>query len=215
MIRVNILCEGATEEKFVKEVLYAHFLQKGILVTPRGLDGGNNYGKIKYNIVEWLNADKTAFVTTMIDLYGMNEDFPGYDLNKSLPALEKAVAIEQTIKNSILKSKSVHNQRFIPYIQLHEFEALLFTDPILMEDWLSLDRDIEPNSFVKIANAFESPEHINDSKYTAPSKRILKVAPFYDKINDGVIITADIGLTALCAKCKHFANWINILENLK
>jgi hypothetical protein len=167
MIRVNILCEGATEEKFVKEILYPHFLHKGILVTPRGLDGGNNYGKIKYHIVEWLNSDKTAYVTTMIDLYGMNEDFPGYNLHQSLPALKKVVAIEQTIKSSILNSKSVHNQLFIPYIQLHEFEALLFTNPLLMEDWLSLDRDIEPNSFVKIANTFDSPEHINDSKYTA------------------------------------------------
>jgi hypothetical protein len=35
-----------------------------------------------------------------------------------------------------------HNQKFLPYIQLHEFEALLFSDPKKLEAWLSLDHPV-------------------------------------------------------------------------
>lgn len=213
MIRVNIICEGPTEEQFVNKVLAPHFLARGIQVTPRNLGRGNSYGKLRYNIVQWMKAEKGAFVTTLIDLYGMNRRFPGYQENKAKPPLEKVTAIEAAIKEDVDK-EGLDDRQFIPHFQLHEFEALLFSAPDILHNWLSLDRLIRPGTFQHIRDAFDTPEHINDNPLTAPSKRILQAVPSYSKVAEGVLIAEEIGLDAMREACKHFNNWIIQLESL-
>lgn len=214
MIRVNVLCEGATEEQFVNKVLYPHFIAQGIILTARSLDGGFAYGRLRHQIIQWLNEDKSAYVTTLVDLYGMNNDYPGYLNSQTLDAQDKAITIEAAVKAEILGSPKLHNQKFIPYFQLHEFEALLFAEPATMEEWLSLDHTIPVGSFSTIRDAFDSPEHINDSPHTAPSKRILAIVPAYDKVIEGILITQEIGLSNLRAACPHFDSFCTTLENL-
>ncbi len=214
MKRINIICEGATEEQFVRKVLYPHFLAKGIIVSASSLDGGFNYDSLKHHIIQMLNSDKDAHVTTLIDLYGSKGPFPGYEDNKNKEALVKVKAIEAEISADILGNNKVHNHNFIPYLQLHEFEALLFSDPAVLEAWLSLDRELPEGCFAEILDAFESPEHINDSPLTAPSKRIIAIADFYEKINEGVSIADEIGLEAIRKKCAHFDDWLTALEAL-
>lgn len=68
--RINVLCEGPTEEQFVSKVLSKYFQEKNIVLTPRSLDGGFNYHRLKYEVIRWLNHEKSAFVTTLIDFYG-------------------------------------------------------------------------------------------------------------------------------------------------
>jgi hypothetical protein len=152
-----MLCEGLTEEQFADKVLRPHFIEMGILLNPSSLDGGFTYGRLKYNIVKWLNNDKDAFVTTMVDLYGMSKKYPGYKDSMHLAPIDKVLAIENAVKQDVLSSPNLHNHKFIPYFQLHEFEALLFSDPQMMEDWLSLDLLIPKGSFEAIRNAFETP----------------------------------------------------------
>ena len=214
MIRVNIICEGPTEQKFVQKLLYPYFLTKGIAVAASRLDGGFNYGRLKHHIVQMLNSDHGAYVTTMVDLYGLKGEYPGYEANKHRPAPEKAAAIEAAILADVLAARNLHNHQFIPYMQLHEFEALLFSDAELMEEWLSLDHAIPENCFGDILAGFDTPEHINDSPLTAPSKRILALVPSYEKIDDGVLIAEDIGLEKIRAKCPHFDAWMKKLESL-
>lgn len=159
----NSLCHG---------ILYPYFIERAIVLSGSSLDGGFTYGRLKYNIIEWLNNDQDAYLTTMVDLYGMSKKYPGYNDSKHLNPIDKVLAIENAVRQDVLSSPNLHNHKFIPYFQLHEFEALLFSDPQLMEDWLSLDLSISKGSFEDIRNAFETPEHINDNPLTAPSKRI-------------------------------------------
>ena len=137
MQRVNVLCEGATEYNFVVEVLCPYFISKGLILHPYDLGGGFSYASLKYQIIKSLNYEQNAYVTTMVDLYGMNDGFPEYSAQSSRPSLEKVAAIETAIKKDILTTATVHNEKFLPYIQLHEFEALLFSDPSKLEEWLS------------------------------------------------------------------------------
>jgi Domain of unknown function (DUF4276) len=216
MIRVNVICEGKTEYTFVNKLLFPHFMPLGILVIPIDIGGANRYQKIKKDIVGLLNYEQDAYVTTMIDFYGMNQRFPQYEYESGLnkPSIEKVEAIELAIKNDILSEATVHNTKFMPYVQLHEFEALLFSEPETLQDWLSIERKIPANSFSNIRNAFDTPEDINDSPQTAPSKRIIAIASSYEKPAEGVSVASEIGLDKMRSECPHFNNWINQLEKL-
>lgn len=214
MIRVNVLCEGPTEEQFVQKILYQHFLERGIILTARSMYGGFNYDRLKHNIIEWLNNDKDAYVTTLIDLYGVNSRYPGYDSSRSMNPTDKAAAIEAAVREDVLAWPHLHNRKLIPYFQLHEFEALLFSSPEIMEEWLSLSHEIPRGQFSAIRNSFSSPEHINDSPQTAPSKRIEAIVPSYEKVTDGIIIAQEIGLARLRAACAHLNQHLTALEAL-
>lgn len=213
MIRVNIICEGATEENFVSQVLYPHFILRNILVIPRNIGTGSSYGKLKFNIIQWLKQDTGAYVTSLLDIYGMGTKYPGYEENKGLEAYQKATAIEQAVKVDIEKT-GISVYRFIPHFQLYEFEALLFSDCIVLEEFLALDYTFQPGSLQNIKNAFASPEHINDSPLTAPSKRILSIIPTYEKVTDGILVAEAISLETIRAQCTHFGTWLTQLENL-
>ena len=110
--------------------------------------------------------------------------------------------------------EDISDQRFVPYLQLHEFEALLFSDPEKLEE--RFDRhSTEIRRLVQIAEQ-SNPELINDGIETAPSKRIIREIPEYesDKASSGPIVAERIGLTTLRMKCLHFSEWIGKLEAL-
>jgi hypothetical protein len=214
MIRINIVCEGQTEENFVKQILAPHLNLFGINPTPHGLGTGIQYGKLKKKVLEWMKEEPTTWVTTMIDLYRMPDDFPGMKENRYSPPLVKIERLEAAFKADIEK-EGLSNWRFIPYYQLHEFEALLFADPALMEEWLSLDFEVEPGTFVSIREAFESPEHINNNPEQAPGKRIKKLIPSYRKPIHGMVVAKEVGLEKMRQECRHFNAWLTKLENLE
>lgn len=222
LIRLNITVEGQTEEAFVNQLLAPHLLAHGKLVaarrlyTSKGHRGGyTTYGKAQYDLLQWLRSEPHAWHTTLIDLYGLRSDFPGYTAASALPVPAKAQHIEQALKHDLAHHAPVAHRRFIPYIQLHEFEALLFTDPLVMEDWLGLNRNLADGCFVEISTAYPTPEHINDSPATAPSKRIEALCAGYDKVGEGLLVLEDIGLARLREACPHFGDWLTVLENLR
>jgi hypothetical protein len=213
VIRINIICEGATEENFVSKVLYPYLILKNISVTPRNIATGSNYGKLKFNVIQWLKEDKDAWLTTLIDLYGIGNKFPGYEKSKMVNPFQKVENIEKAFKDDI-ENTGLSARKFIPYFQLHEFEAILFSDCKVLEEYLSLDYNFVAGSLQKIRDAFESPEHINDSPQTAPSKRIKAIVPPYEKIADGILIAEAINLDTVRRECAHFNNWLTIIETL-
>jgi len=105
-------------------------------------------------------------------------------------------------------------QRFIPYIQLHEFEALILADPGKL-DWEFLEHDAAIRSLVNLMKD-QQPEEIDDGKETAPSKRIVAVIPEYEgrKASAGPIVAEKIGLKVLRDRCPHFDQWLTRLERL-
>lgn len=213
MIRVNVICEGQTEEEFVKSLLYHHLIPAGIFVNPIGLRRGDKYDKFRSNILLVLKQDQSAYLTSMIDLYGMGEEFPGYEGSQHLPPLDRVEVVERAIQADVARFVT-ESHRFIPYVQLHEFEALLFSAPDVMENVLRMDRPIPEGTFSAIRDQFASPEHINDNRTTAPSKRILRVSSSYNKPNDGNFIAMEIGLAVMRRECKHFNDWLTKLEGL-
>lgn len=214
MIRINVFVEGQTEETFVRELLYSHFQQQNIYLNPilvktsnTGKGGVVSYAKIKPQLSRKCLEDQTAFVTTMFDLYALPIDFPGFN---SIPSTTDPFVKAQYLEQEM--GKDIRHKNFIPNLLVHEFEGLLYSNPKAFSGWFE-------NSAVSILeaqrNAFISPEHINDSPITAPSKRIIACCGGYEKPLHGCLIAIDIGLDVIRQQCQHFNQWLTQLENIK
>ena len=209
MSRVLVFVEGQTEETFVRDLLVPYFSRLGIYLTPilaqtsPGHKGGIvSYGKVKHQLTRLCRQDQGAYVTTMMDYYGLPNDFPGLDGRV-------ADAHEQVVRLELALLQDIDAPNFIPNLMLHEFEALLFSAPEKIAEWLDDQALLAPMAAIR--GAFATPEHINNSPQTAPSKRILALVPHYKKTVDGPLIAEDIGLDAIRAQCPHFNNWIERL----
>ena len=224
-IRLHIIAEGQTEQRFVKSILEEHLAQFRVYADCRCVltskdkrnskeyrGGLSTYLKAKKDIQTWIKGDNNqdCRFTTMFDFYALPEDFPGMEQIRGISdSYEKVQILENALKADI------NDYRFIPYIQLHEFETLIFVDPEMLEaeyfdSSAAIERLKQDLSSVKDQN----PEMINDNPSTAPSKRILSVIPDYDKANIGPEIAASIGIEKLRESCQHFSSWLERLENL-
>ena len=225
---IHVLCEGQTEQGFVEEVLRPYLQEqgvksvKGILITTNKKKNARG-GMLSYNhavtdiglLRQTKKDDEYArhIFTTMFDLYALPNDFPGY-------------AVAQTIGDPYVRvnsletdfAKDINDGRFIPYIQLHEFEALLFCGiahiakyyPGCDKRCKQLENDL--------LDAGGNPELINNGPSTAPSKRIIKAIEGdkkthynYNKPVTGKNVVKQIGIETLRAKCRHFNDWIEKL----
>lgn len=206
MSKVLILVEGFTEEKFVKEILKPYFELRGIFVIPRNLKGVGNYKLIHSEIKILLKDSSVLAVTTMLDFYRIPSDFPGFkDLDKTLHSTKKV----QNLEN--LFAQSVEDERFLPYLQLHEFEALLFSDVSHFKRIPNIGNKI--SEFERIVSLKE-PEEINDLPNTSPANRIKNILNHYTKDVHGIIVAKSIGLDKMREKCPHFHSWIKSIESL-
>jgi len=225
MKRLHITAEGQTEESFVNDTMKPHLASYGVYADVRRVltgkkhgklyrGGMTNYAKAKNDIVRWLKEERgngdVAF-STMFDLYALPEDFPGFAEAKRLNnPYQKVAAIEEAF------ARDIDDYRFIPYIQLHEFEALLFVNPQLFEiEYFDTPEAID--ELQKIAEKFANPELIDQGPETAPSKRIIKVLPDYEnnKPAVGSMIAHEIGIDELRKACAHFNEWLAKLEQLR
>lgn len=222
MIRLHITAEGQTEQRFAKMVLAPHlcpyqvFVDARCVLTSRNKRQGKeyrgglvSYARAKEDIQRWLKEDKQpeCRFTTMFDLYALPQDFPGFDeAQKQSDAYRKIAILEARLKEDI------EDKRFLPYIQLHEFETLILADPQQL-DWEYLEYDAAIAGLVAMVGN-ENPELINNSPETAPSKRILNAIPEYDKATAGPAVAGQIGIQKLREKCRHFHEWLTTLEQL-
>ena len=150
------------------------------------------------------DASAECRYTTMFDFYALPSDFPGAGEAAKIADPYKKVSILEAAMTS-----DISDRRFIPYIQLHEFEALILCDPAKLSCEY-LERDSEIAGLVSFA-AGRNPELIDDGLETAPSKRIMSAIPEYDKATAGVAIAEKIGLEVLMSRCAHFGEWMERL----
>ena len=215
MKKILVLVEGQTEERFVKDLLSISFESRNISLIPKIVDtkivkGGPNfkgglrsYGAAKKDLLKLLHDTNTIAVTTMFDFYGLPADFPGVkDNTDNSLCYEKVEAIENAF------ALDIENPKFIPYIQLHEFEGLLFTVPEIVSNTLNGNKKDDVQA---ILDDFNNPEEINDGYETAPSKRLLKIFPNYNKVVFGSMIANRIGLEQIKNSCPHFNDWVEKL----
>lgn len=220
MIRIHIICEGQTEESFINEVLADYFVAHNIYLIPSligrpGHKGGNfRFERLFQDVRSRLLRDKSAYCTTLFDFYGLPEDFPGKeDASYYVDYKVKAEAVENALKSELQnKLGSDVLQRFIPYVQMYEFEGLLFSDVNALANGLNQPQLL--SALQSIRDSFVCPEVINNSRETAPSKRLLKLFTAYDKPLHGSLVALEIGLGTIRAQCPRFNQWLTQLEQL-
>ncbi len=218
MKRVHIIVEGQTEVKVFYSILAPYLTAKSncnVVITPIKHSGGGivKYSKLFPELRNHLN-DKDKILTTFFDYYGILEkhEFPKFkearidqrDAKVGVELMEKGLIDDLEI------DKKLNVKNFIPYIQLHEFEALLFSSADGFE--FQYDDDNILRDLKNIVIRYSNPEDINDSPLTAPSKRIINILEKnnekYEKIIDGDTIATIIGIESMMQKCPRFKNWI-------
>lgn len=228
MSRLLVHVEGETEETFVKEVLAPYLYGKGFenvgarivgnarLRARRG--GIRGWVSVRDDVVRHLKRDISAYATLMVDYYALpasgSREWPGRSQATLLPFDEKAASIETALNEDVahVMGAGFQPQRFVPNIVMHEFEGLLFSDCEAMAR--GMGRQNLQVQFQDIRDSFDSPEHINDSPLTAPSKRIEGLLPGYQKPLLGTLAAIEIGIGPMRENCRFFDRWIARLESI-
>ena len=221
MARLFIYAEGQTEETFVKELLRPHLFRHGYYqVEPRlsGTGGIKSWQRARRDILKYLKEDRERIVSTMVDYYALPQEeedaWPGRKHASALPRAKRADHIAAELMKDIASAMEhqFNPERFVPFVLMHEFEALLFSDCTKLSS--AIEQPSLRKEFQKIRDSFDTPEEIDDSAETAPSKRILKLLPTYQKPLFGNLAAVTIGLEAIRAQCPHFNRWLSQLESL-
>jgi len=221
MIRVHVICEGQTEETFISQVQAEAFAAQNIHLVPAligkpGHKGGRvGFERVLTDVRNRLLDEKKAWCTTFFDFYGLSERFPGKKEAASLPYVNQKAECLENAMTCELQRKIGNNpmRRFIPYVQMYEFEGLLFSAPSQLASGIGKP-DLSPD-FQRIRDRFDTPEAINNSKDTAPSKRILKLFKEYEKNLYGPVAALEIGLSAIRLECPRFDAWLRKIEALR
>lgn len=218
MKRLIIVCEGQTEQEFCNDVLQPYFNQLGIFIqnpTIKKTAGGIvRWTSLKFQIETHLKQDSTAFVTTLIDFYGIHayHNYPNWLQFNQIA--NKSIAMDSVEIGMLGDIDSSLQNRFIPYVQLHEFEGLLFSDLNVFVNGFEENEFLDYDYLVQTINENDNPELINDSSITAPSKRLIKIIKDYSKITHGCLLAQDIGINRIREKCPRFNEWISKLEKI-
>ena len=228
MIRLLVIVEGQTEENFVNRVLAPHLYNKGFIAVSARLIGNSRkrdrrggikrWPGVRKEIIQHLNTDKNIYVSMMVDYYALpgGEDnpnaWPGRFQARSLNFANKAKHIEAELQQNLANysPQLFKTERFIPYIIMHEFEGLLFSN--CKEFARSINREDLATAFQNIRDDYSSPEEINDSPQTHPSQRIKDLMPEYQKPTDGKRAASNIGLETFRKECPGFRRWLKRIE---
>ena len=221
MIRVNVVVEGQTERSFVGDVLaptlWAHdiYLFPILLGVPGHKGGRPNYARVKKDILLNLKQDGNSYCSTMLDFYGLGAGFPGAPRDANATDAERAEQIEHAVKADICATipDCRPDVRLIPYLQLHEYEGLLFSDPQAFA--AAINQASLGYEFQKIRDRFATPEDINDNPNTAPSKRVENLYPNYRKVLHGTDAARAVGIETMRRECPHFGAWVEKLKSLR
>lgn len=216
MTRIYVLVEGQTEEVFMRDLMVPHYARTGLYLTPiivntsPGHKGGVvNYAKVRRQIVRLCKQDTGAHVTTLFDLYALPNDFPG---KNSSEFQSKNTGVQKAEFIEVALARDINEPNFFPFLIVHEFEALLFAQPEKFSVWTDDTELVSALGSVLLEH--QTPEDINDDPQTAPSKRILRLMPEYEKSFHGPLIACDIGLDVIRRSCPHFESWLRKLEQL-
>lgn len=213
MKRLIIVCEGQTEVEFCKNVLQPFFLSNGILIeAPLIKHSGGGivaWGTLKKQLIQHLN-ESGVFVTMLVDFYRIKDSFkfPGWEDAKKIGNLQKKM--EYLFKEMEGDLPVLLQERFVPYIQLHEFEGLLFSNITVFENNFKKS-ECNLEAIKAVIKEFPNPEDINNGPNTAPSVRLKNAIQRYNKDIYGCILAEEIGLDNIRKRCPLFNQWIERL----
>ena len=219
MKRIVVICEGPTEKEFCNTILSPFFAPQGIYLNAPLIKHSHG-GIVPWPLLErqisiHLRAERNAHVTTMIDYYGITgkHNFPRWEEAKQeLDVCKRMALLEQGMKESVEENL---RSRFIPYIQLHEFEGLLFSNVDVYERVIPKGDLVDVEELKQAAAMFDNPELINNSPETSPSHRLARIVRGYDKVVYGNYLAESIGLNMIRERCPRFNLWIENLMGIK
>ncbi|MES2387573.1 MAG: DUF4276 family protein [Bacteroidota bacterium] len=225
---LNIVVEGSTEENFINQILKPYLAERHIWVNARQLETGWDrlhnkpakggllkFPKFRADLLNWIAEGKhrkdKVYYSSLLDLYAfpIDDQSPYTEEIRSIAdPYAKVARLEDAI------SKNINSPVFIPFVQLHEFEAMLFTDINCLNS-LYPDKAGAVNRLARSVQGLP-PEEINEKPQTAPSKRIISYLPEYEagKNADGPLAVMEIGLDRVRQACPHFDEWLKKLESL-
>lgn len=225
IVRLNITVEGQTEEEFVSASLAPYLGQQGVFAKARSVITGTgrspangsagyqfrgglrSYRQPQEDIAVWMREDRgqDACFTTMFDLYALPNDWPGWNAPDERPDVYRYVRqLEKAFAGDIA------DRRFIPYIQVHEFEALLLSEPRSLLAPHPEAKDAV-TALEKAVGEAGGPELVNDGSETHPARRIQDLIPRYRKTVSGPAAARGIGINCIREKCPHFNDWLERL----
>lgn len=210
---VHILVEGPSEAAFVREVLKPYCSLRGVFITASvlsksGQKGGDvKFSRSKKEIYAFLRQRPDRIVCTFVDYYGVSE-WPKID---TIPSGATPACIAEHMNQAACQGlmdsyPDLQNDidRYIPFVAVHEFETLLFSDSTILARELNVKKKV----IDKVLREFGAPERINNSPATAPSKRILSWCPGYAKVRKGLAIAKAIGIDKMRSACPLFNSFL-------
>lgn len=211
MPRLIFIVEGDAEQHFINSHLVDYLSQKfpgtGMhaqkITTNRQMNkkGGNVSYALFQNELRRTAAQGNVMITTMVDFFCIPNDFPGYSTD-----VRTIDVMENNIRTDC--SAIIAPQFFLPYIQKHEFEALLFANPSGFSNILDAKG---LNQVTKIVKDYGNPEDIDGGVDTAPSKRLASIFD-YRKVADSLLVMSDVSIDKLRSACPRFNEWVGRLE---
>ena len=218
-VEIVALVEGQSERIFLADLIAPHLAERGVFLTPiviskPGQKGGDvKFVRVRNDIGLHLKQRNDTYLTLFIDFYGIRSDWPGLDEAKAqtMPG-GKAEKINRATFAEVERLFGAYGvyRRFLPYFSMHEFEALLFSDPQILTAQLGVSQNVVD----EILTECGEPEAIDDSPLTSPSKRLEALSTRYKKTTTGIVIARAIGLVAMRHECPLFNAWLTRIENL-
>lgn len=219
-IEVMVIVEGKTEEIFIKSLLQPYLAQKMVSMTPvqvskPGQKGGDvRFERVKRDLEIFLKQRTDTYVTTLVDFYGVRE-WPGIDqIPANASPAEIAEIVNGATRNVVIELFAAQraDRRFIPYMSIHEFEALLFSDTAS----LAAELGVAEEQVRAVLNECGAPEAINNNPATAPSKRLngWSRSGKFLKTTTGIKVAHRIGIQKMRAQCPLFHAWLQHFEAL-
>lgn len=213
--RIIIICKGQTEQEFCRKLLTPYFyardidIQCPLIKISKG--GIVKWDVLKDQVEKHLKEDGVAMVTTLIDYYGIEarHGFPRWEEGENIgDKNQRMTFLEEAMKAEI---ESDLNWRFIPYIQLHEFEGLLFNRIEVFESQFTPEEIVCKEELIQTFNDFDNPEMINSGRTTSPGHRLKRIIKGYNKVVYGICLAEAIGIDNMKNKSPRFRQWIEQL----
>jgi hypothetical protein len=223
MLDLVVLCEGQTEREFCRGVIAPYVASRGVALAgtlvgkPQRKRGGIREWPVYRNELLRLSKERTdRHLGVLVDFYAMPESWPGRSASTTVTILQRGAHVEEALRADLDAELS---GRFHPCVQLHEFESLLFVEPALAALSIAIGGGADHERLASRMDAIKaecggSVEQIDDSPETAPSKRLTRIVPGYDKVAWGVAAVGDVSLPLLRAGCPWLDRWLTRLCGL-
>ena len=173
------------------------WMQPGFALVEAGMTRSKNTANILMkNFCDFMAGSVLYWLVGFSIMYGAGNAFAGWD-GFCFIGSDSNVPAEATFI-------------FLPYIQRHEFETLLFSN---MDGFSAIDMDEKAMAQLQsIELEYANPEDINGGAETAPSKRLGHIFN-YEKAADSFTMLSAIPIDTIRAKCPRFDRWVLQLED--